>query len=129
MAFAAGCLANPQRMQSIELLDQLAHARGMLTEQPSRADDACNTVGDVQTRLYGEPGLHDVRPAWTALRDTATALHAVCGQTALLSQQSNGSSVLVDARARWQQGIQRELSLACDHLREAAAALDRAAPC
>ena len=125
----SACLSNPQRLQTLDLLDQLTRARGLLTDQAPRADEACNMVGDVQTRLYGEPGLVEVRPAWAALRDAATALQAVCGQTALLDQPSDGSSALVQARARWQQGIQREVRVACDHLREAAAALDRAPPC
>jgi hypothetical protein len=83
----------------------------------------------VQTRLFGEPGLVDVQPGWTQLRDAADALQAVCGQTALLAQPSTDSPAIVQARVRWQAGIQREMALACDHLRHAAAALDRASPC
>ena len=129
LVLLAGCLADPQRIQSVDLFDRLERAHGMLTEQPPRVAEACNMVGDVQTRLYGEPGLIEVQPAWTALRDAASALHAVCGQTALLAQPSNASPALVQARGRWQQGIQREMGVACDHLREAAAALDRPASC
>ena len=125
----AGCLADPQKLQSVDLLDRLTSAREMLAVQAPPADEACNMVGDVQTRLYGEPGLVEVQPAWTALRDAASALHAVCGQITLLAQQSNDSPTLVQARARWQLGIQREMGVACDHLRETAAALGRPARC
>src|ERR1700704_1791642 len=55
------CLPDPQRGQSITLLNQLVAARTMLAAQPSVApDQACTTVGDVQTRLTGEPGLVNV---------------------------------------------------------------------
>jgi hypothetical protein len=107
----------------------LAQARGIFAEQPTRANDACNMVGDVQTRLFGEPGLIDVQPGWTELRDAADALQAVCGQTALLAQPSTDSPAMVQARIRWRVGIEREMALACDHLRQAAAALERGAPC
>jgi hypothetical protein len=129
VALLAGCLADPQKLQSLDLLDRLTSARVMLAERQPSADKACTMVGDVQTRLYGEPGLVEVQPAWTALRDAASALNAVCGQSTLLALPSNDSPVLVQARARWQQGIQREMGVACDHLREAAAALRRPAPC
>jgi hypothetical protein len=129
LALSAGCLADPHRLQSVELLDSLTGARGILADQPSRADAACNMIGDVQTRLFGEPGLVDVQPGWTQLRDAADALQAVCGQNALLAQPSTDSPAMLQARGRWQAGIQREMALACHHLRLAAAALDRAAPC
>jgi hypothetical protein len=129
LAIGAGCLADPHRVQSVELLDRLTQARRLITEERSTADDACNMVGDVQTRLFGEPGLSDVQPAWTQLREAADALQAVCGQSALLAQPSTGSPAMVQARGRWEAGIQREMALACDHLREAAAALDRGSPC
>ncbi len=86
-------------------------------------------VGDVQTRLYGEPGLTNVQPAWSRLRQAADALQTVCGQAALLALPSSGSSAVEAARQRWQDGMQRDLSLSCEHLRAAAAALDRASPC
>ena len=127
---ASACLPDPQRMQSIALLDQLVAARTTLSQDPARdADQACTTVGDVHTRLTGEPGLVEVRPAWPALRDATQALQAVCGQNIMLGQPSTGSPAINQARNRWQLGIQRELSTACDHLREAAIALDRARPC
>jgi hypothetical protein len=116
-------------MQMADLLDQLSAARGMLTEQPPRVDDACTVVGTAQTRLYGEPGLVDVRPAWPLLRDAADALQAACGQGMLLAQPSTDSPAVQTARQRWTQGIQREMGVACDHLRAAAAALGRVAPC
>jgi hypothetical protein len=125
----AACLPDPQRGQMAQLLDQLTTARGMFADQGPRLEEACNMVGDVQTRLYGEPGLVDVRPAWPELRDAADALHAVCGQGRLLAQPSTGSAAMEQAQQRWQQGIQREMGVACDHLRAAAAALQRPTPC
>jgi hypothetical protein len=124
-----GCLPEPQRMQAAGLLDQLVVARAMFGEQPPRVTDGCNVVGDVQTRLYGEPGLVEVRPAWPALRDAAQALQSICGRGTLLGQPTNGSLVLTQARQRWEQGIQRESGVACDYLRTAAAALARPSPC
>jgi hypothetical protein len=53
----------------------------------------------------------------------------VCGQSALLAQPSTGSAAVVQARGRWQAGMQRDMALACDHLRQAAAALKRDATC
>jgi hypothetical protein len=129
LLLVTGCLPDPQRVQSAGLLEQLVVARAMFGEQPPRLEPACNAVGDVQSRLYGEPGLADVRPAWPELRAAAEALQAVCGQNTLLGQPSNDSLALIAARQRWQQGIQRELGVACDHLRAAAVALSRAAPC
>jgi hypothetical protein len=123
-----GCLADPQRQQISDLLDQLTSARQMLLQQ-APLDQACPKVGDVQNRLNGEPGLTSVQPAWSQLADAADALQAVCGQGTLLSQSWTDSSASQEARQRWQQGIQRELGVACDHLRAAAAALNRAAPC
>jgi hypothetical protein len=123
------CVPDPQRAQTVDLLDQLTAARVMLGERPPRVDQACTMLGDVQTRLYGEPGLVDVRPAWTQLLDASNALQAVCGQDALLAQPSTDSSTIQAARLRWQQGMEREMSVACDHLRSAATALRHGAPC
>ena len=105
---------------------QLTDARDKFALQPQQS---CDVVGNVQTKLYGEPGLSNVQPAWTNLRDAADALQAVCGQSRLLAQPFNDSLATQQARQRWQQGIQREVSIACDHLRDAAAALGRSAPC
>jgi hypothetical protein len=123
-----GCLANPQRDEAGQLLDQLTHARAQIADA-SAPLEACTTVGDVETRLYGEPGLVGVQPAWSQLADAAHALQAVCGQATLLAQPSLDSAAVAAGRQRWQQGIQRELGVACDHLRAAAAALDRGAGC
>jgi hypothetical protein len=123
-----GCLPSPQQAQSRDLLDRLTHARETLRQDPALAD-ACAAVGDAETRLYGEPGLSDVRPAWTELADAAHALQAVCGQGALVAQPGLDSPASKAAQQRWQQGIQRELGVACDHLRAAATALERGAPC
>jgi hypothetical protein len=53
----------------------------------------------------------------------------VCGQDALLLAPSTISSVVASARVRWQQGVQREMGVACDHLRAAATTLGVEAPC
>jgi len=124
----SACMPSPQRAQSRDLLDQLTQARGMLA-QHSQRDDACASVGDVETRLYGEPGLTSVQPAWSQLANAAHALQSVCGQTLLLAQPSIDSVAVSAAQQRWTQGIERELGVACDHLRAAAQALDRPAPC
>jgi hypothetical protein len=125
-----GCLPSPQKLQSVELLDRLADARGMFGEQPPRIEDGCNSVGDVQTRLLGEPGISTIGRAWTDLREAADALQAACGQGTMLAQPASyESEPLRQARQRWQDGIQREMRVACDHLRDAASALGRATPC
>lgn len=126
---AASCLPDPHRSQMLDLLGQLSAACGMLADEPPQVDQACKTVGVVQTRLYGEPGLADIRPAWPELRDAATALSAVCGQDALLAQPSTHSPAADSAQQRWRQGVQREMGVACDHLRAAAAALNRDVAC
>ena len=128
LLLSVACLPNPRRAQTLELLGRLNTVRMMFTEQPLRLNEACAEVGAVQTRLSGEPGLHD-QPGWSDLRDAADALNAVCGQDTLLSQSSTDSPATMSARTRWQQGIQRELGVACDHLRLAASALGRSAPC
>jgi len=125
---ASGCLPSPQQAQTRDLLDQLTRARATLRQDPALAD-GCAAVGDAETRLYGEPGLVDVQPAWTELADVAHALQAVCGQGALAAQPGLDSPASRAAQQRWQQGIQRELGVACDHLRAAAADLGRGAPC
>lgn len=123
-----GCLPSPQESQTRDLLDELVQARGLLAQEATVAD-GCLHVGDVETRLYGEPGLASVQPAWSHLADAAHALQAVCGQMALLAEPAGDSAALAAAQGRWQQGIQRELGVACDHLRAAGAALDHAADC
>ena len=124
----SACLASPQQAQTRDLLDQLTHARETLRQDPAMPD-ACAQVGDAETRLYGEPGLVDVQPAWTELADAAHALQAVCGQGALVAQPGLDSPASNAAQQRWQRGIQRELGVACDHLRAAASALDHDSPC
>jgi hypothetical protein len=125
-----GCLPDPHTAQLVDLFDRLVSSRAMLGDQPPRAAEACDAIGEVQNRLDGEPGLVNVRPAWPALRSSTEALEAVCGLTSLLSAPTtNDSPALSEARQRWHNGIQRELSVACDHLRDAAVALGRARPC
>jgi hypothetical protein len=126
---ATACLPDPRRAQTGEIFDQLVSIRGMLATQPPRVEAACALLGTASTRLYGEPGLVDIRPAWPALRDAAYALQAVCGQDILLAQPSTGSPAILAAHRRWQHGIEHEMGVACDHLRTASAALERAAPC
>jgi hypothetical protein len=128
VTLAAGCLADPQRVQATDLLGRLTDARGKLATFPP-PPEACNIIGDVETRLYGEPGLTEVQPAWSELADAAHALQAVCGQDTLLLQPVTGSVALEAARQRWRDGKQREMGVACDHLRAAAIALSRDAPC
>ena len=89
---ATACLPDPQRMQMGRLLDQLGDARSALVAQPPRVDAACDMVGEVESRLSGEPGLVDVKPAWSAMRDAADALLAVCGQSRLLEQPYRGDA-------------------------------------
>ena len=122
------CLPDPRRAQTTDLLDRLSAAHDNLADFPP-PPEACNTVGDVETRLYGEPGLTEVQPAWSELTDAAHALQAVCGQDTLLLQPIDGSAALEAARQRWRDGKQREMGVACDHLRAAASALGRDAPC
>lgn len=126
---ATACLSDPGHAELGQIFDQLTSTRSMLAESPPRVSDGCTLLGTASTRLYGEPGLADIQPAWTELQNTAYALQAVCGQSMLLAQPSTGSTFIVAARARWQQGIEREMGVACDHLRSAAAALNRASAC
>jgi hypothetical protein len=126
--FANGCVADPQRAQTAALLDRIAAVRVMLQQNPPPTE-ACVEMGDIETRLYGEPGLVEVQPAWSQLANAAHALQAVCGQSALLAQPITGSAALEVARADWQAGIRHETDMACEYLRAAAAALDRRAPC
>ena len=128
LLITTGCLTDPHRTQSVDLLERLVVARTALQQNPPPAD-ACSEVGDVETRLYGEPGLVEMQPTWSQLANAAHALQAVCGQTALLAEPISGSPALETARARWLDGIQHELGVACDHLRAAATSLARAAPC
>jgi hypothetical protein len=128
----AGCLPDPHTAQSVDILDRLVRARALFSEQPPPVEKACGILGDVETHLFGEPGLSQVQPAWNALRDATRALESTCGQNTLLalpSRNGKNSQALHQARQRWQQGIQREMTLACDHLRQAAGALNRPAPC
>ena len=130
LVVVTGCLVDPQRTQAGQLLDRLSSARAALMQTPPPTGFPCDDVADVKSRLMGEPGLVDVRPAWPALRAAADALEAVCGQAVLLAVPvGDTSAALVTGRARWQDGLQRQLDLACDNLRSAAAALGRATPC
>jgi hypothetical protein len=129
VVLVSACAPDPQRAQTVELLGRLVAARGMFMDQPPRAQPACDEVGFVQTRLNYEPGLTNVRPAWAALSSAAEALQAVCGESSLLAQPAIESLAVTQAHQRWQQAVQREIDVACDHLRAAARALDHASPC
>lgn len=126
-----GCLPDPQRIQAEQLLDRLVAARVALAETPPRMGASCDDVAEVKSRLMGEPGMKRIQAAWPALRDSADALEAVCGQAQLLAVPAAGtdSAALAAARARWQDGVSRQLALACDNLRAAATGLGREAPC
>jgi hypothetical protein len=130
VASLTACLPEPQRAQSADLLQGLVNARGVFVAAgPDSLDDGCTTVGDVQTRLIGEPGLSNLRTAWTELRAAAAALQAVCGQRTVLERTTTDTLASSAARDRWSAGVDRELSVACDHLRGAASALGRPEPC
>jgi hypothetical protein len=125
----AGCLPDPQRVQMARLLDQLVGARSALAEQPPVALDAtCGVVSEVGSRLAGEPGLVDVRPAWPALRAATDSLSAVCGRSVLLQQPFEPTAAMVQARKRWQEGIAADLDSACRRLKEAAVGLNKSPP-
>src|SRR5205814_439634 len=117
---ASACLPDPHLAQLNTLLDQLDSARAGFSAQDVQSP--CDAVGETQTRLYGEPGLTSIEPAWSSLRDAAQALQAVCGQATLLRQATSPSVASEAARQRWQAGIQRELGVACEHLGAAAQA-------
>ena len=105
LVMVLACLPMRTSFRCASLLDNLVEARAALSEEPPRIDTACDAVGDVQSRLLGEPGLSDVRPAWPALHDAADALLAVCGQQRLLDQPFEPTAAMLSARARWQQGV------------------------
>lgn len=129
LVFSSACLPDPQRLQMAHLLDELGEARTALSAQPPRLDPACDVVGEVSSRLSGEPGLVDVRPTWTALRVSTDALLAACGQLVVLQQPFEPTAAMLQARQRWQQGGAHELARACTQMKAAAAALGRPAPC
>jgi hypothetical protein len=130
VVFSSGCLIDPQRTEAGQLLDRLVSSRGALLETPPQTGFPCDDVADVKSRLMGEPGLVDVRPAWPALLAAADALEAACGQAVLLAVPvTDGSAALVAGRARWQQGMAHDLSVACDNLQSAATALGRTTSC
>ena len=85
----------------------------------------CDLIGGVDTRLTGEPGLVDLRPTWPALRNATDDLLAACGQLRLLATPALDTAAVRDARQRWQQGAQRELTQACSELQAAAQSLGR----
>ncbi len=125
LALLSGCLQDPQRQQMGRLFDQLVEARGALAEQ--RVEAACDAVGDVENRLWGEPGLTDVKPAWESVRGAADALLSACGQSKLLQQPYEPSPSLDLARQRWERGVTAQLTAACEYLARAATALGRGA--
>src|SRR5438046_1673722 len=83
----SACLPDPHLAQLNTLLDQLDSARAGFSAHDVQSP--CDAVGETQTRLYGEPGLTSIQPAWSSLRDAAQALQAVCGQATLLRQATS----------------------------------------
>jgi hypothetical protein len=129
LLIVGGCLPDAQRLQMARLLDQLVEARSALREQPPVAlESTCAVVSEVGSRLSGEPGLVDVRPAWPALRAATDSLSAVCGRSVLLQQPFEPTAAMVQARKRWQDGNAADLESACRRLKEAAAGLNKPPP-
>jgi hypothetical protein len=124
-----GCLPDPRRLQAERLFERLVQARAELSATPPRLDPACGDVSEVSSRLTGEPGLVELGALWTHLTGATDALWAVCGQATLLEQPFNPTPTTLQARERWQRGVENELAVACDHLTRAAATLGRAAGC
>jgi hypothetical protein len=124
----AGCLPDPARGQAARLLDQLVQAHAALSAASGDVSPTCDLIGGVDTRLTGEPSLVDLRPTWPALRAATDDLLAACGQLRLLTTPSLDTAAARDARQRWQQGAQYELSQACAELQAAAQSLDRPTP-
>jgi hypothetical protein len=125
------CLPNTQDREAGQLLDRLAAARAGLAASPPVLGATCDDIADVKSRLLGEPGLVNLA-SWSSLRDAADALQAVCGQATLLAvsvSDAASSPAVLTARVRWQQGLARELDLACEDMRQGAAALARTSPC
>jgi hypothetical protein len=121
-------LADPQHTQLNALLGRLTQARLGLSDSPPDLAQ-CDSVTDIDSRLQGEPGLTDVKPAWPALRDATDALLAACGQALLLAQPYETSAATTLARQRWQAGVSRQLSIACQDMQRAAQALSQPQPC
>jgi len=121
----AGCLPDPARGQAARLLDELVqdHA-ALLSGQNVQA--TCDLIGGVDTRLTGEPSLVDLRPTWPALRAAVDDLLAACGQLRLVATPGLDTPAVRDARERWQEGAQRQLTQACAELASAAESLGRA---
>jgi hypothetical protein len=122
------CLPDAQRVQLDRLFDELVQARVALA-QPTPDLAVCDAVTAVDTRLQGEPGLVDIKPAWPRLREATDALLAVCGQAQLLALPFDSTSATLAGRERWQAGVQRELETACTALQAAARALEKSQPC
>jgi hypothetical protein len=113
----------------VRLFDQLVEAHVALSGQPPETEPACADVSEVGSRLSGEPGLTEVRDVWPALRMASDALLAACGQTTLLAQPFDPTPAMLQARERWQMGLEHELRGACDQLERAAPALQRNVKC
>ena len=124
----AGCLPDPARAQAARLLDELVQAHAALASPPGDVGPTCDLIGGVDTRLTGEPGLVDLRPTWPALRNATDDLLAACGQLRLLATPGLDTAAVREARQRWQQGAQHELTQACAELQSAAASLGRQPP-
>ena len=116
----------------VRLFDQLVEAHVALSEQPPRIEPTCADVSEVGSRLSGEPGLTEVRDVWPALRMASDALLAVCGQATLLALPFDSTPAMLQARERWQTGLESRAPWRVRlTLQVAAAALQRTstAPC
>jgi hypothetical protein len=129
LVLCSACLPDPRRAQMVRLFDQLVEAHVALSGQPPETEPACADVSEVGSRLSGEPGLTEVRDVWPALRMASDALLAACGQATLLAQPFDPTPAMLQARERWQMGLEHELLGACDQLERAAPALQRNVKC
>ena len=123
----AGCLPDPARGQAARLLEELEQAHAALLAGEN-VPSTCDLIGGVDTRLTGEPSLVDLRPTWPALRAATDDLLAACGQLRLVATPGLDTPAVREARQRWQQGAQHELTQACAELQSAAESLGRAQP-
>jgi hypothetical protein len=125
---ALACAPDAHRIQAVNLLGRLSDAQQVLTRGSDNPSEQCDDAQAVSVRLQGEPGLTNLGESWRALRRSADALIAACGQLRLLGLPAADTLPAQQARERWRQGVTRELALACSALHEAATSLGSAPP-
>jgi hypothetical protein len=125
---SVACLPDAHRIQALSLLGRLADTQQVLTGGVASSSEACDDAQAVSVRLQGEPGLTTLGESWRALRRSADALIAACGQLRLLGLPAADTLPAQQARDRWRQGVTRELALACAALQEAATSLGSPPP-